>query len=135
MQIIHCGLRLPRRGMIDVTNEWHFQFPEWRVRSDSELYLPSKSIHSLCKNEKEFQFHEFPPFFHIGITCNFTKKFNFSILWMFFSYLYIFLSIFFPHQILEWWHNICSKSRGRLVKTLIRISENTTHGGPTLLFL
>ena len=49
------------------------------------------------------------------------------------SFIYIFLSIFFPHQILEWWHNICSKSRGRLVKTLIRISENTTHG-PTLLF-
>ena len=73
-KFIHCGLRLPRRGMIDVTNEWHFQFPEWRVRSDSELYLPSKSIHSLCKNENEFQFHEFPPFFHIDITCNFTKK-------------------------------------------------------------
>ena len=51
---------------------------------------------------------------------------------MFLSYIF-FLSIFFPHQILEWWHNICSKSRGRLVKTLIRISENTTHG-PTLLF-
>ena len=48
-------------------------------------------------------------------------------------HIYIFLSIFFPHQILEWWHNICSKSWGRLVKTLIRISENTTHGGPTLL--
>ena len=43
------------------------------------------------------------------------------------------MSDFFSHQTLEWWHNICSKSRGRLVKTLIRISENTTHG-PTLLF-